>query len=125
MRYAIIRIEPNLEADLMEMGAAFVDALKTGEYQGEVFTFETPATLFQAITPKRWELLYRLQGKPAMSIRELAKQLGRDVKNVHADVTKLLDIGLLERDEAGKVLSPFAEIRTEFTLKGEGQRIAA
>jgi len=39
-----------------------------------------------------------LQGKAAMSIRELAKRLARDVKNVHTDVTKLLDIGLLERD---------------------------
>lgn len=124
MRYAIIRIEPGLEADLLEMGAAFVDALETGSYQGEVFTFETPMALFQAITPKRWELLDRLQGKPAMSIRELAKQLGRDVKNVHADVSRLLEIGLLERDEAGRVFSPFAEIRTEFTLKGESKAAA-
>lgn len=124
MRYAIIRIEPNLEADLLEMGAAFVGALETGSYQGEVFTFETPATLFQVITPKRWELLDKLQGKTALSIRELAKQLGRDVKNVHTDVSKLLDIGLLERDESGRIFSPFAEIRTEFTLKGEGQPIA-
>lgn len=63
-----------------------MDALETGSYQGEVFTFETLATLFQAITPKRWELLDKLQGKAALSIRELAKQLGRDVKNVHTDV---------------------------------------
>lgn len=121
MRYAIIRIEPDLEADLLGMGAAFVDALETGNYQGEVFSFETPAALFSAITPKRWEALGKLQGKPAMSIRELAKQLERDVKNVHADVIKLLDIGLLERDAAGRVCSPFAEIRTEFTLKGEAK----
>ncbi|MDQ5767348.1 HVO_A0114 family putative DNA-binding protein [Thiothrix subterranea] len=124
MRYAIIRIAPSLEADLLEMGAAFVDALETGSYQGEVFTFETPMGLFQAITPKRWELLDRLQGKAAVSIRELAKQLGRDVKNVHTDVSKLLEIGLLERDEVGRVFSPFAEIRTEFTLKGESKAAA-
>lgn len=34
------------------------------------------------------------------------------------------NIGLLERDGTGRVFSPFAEIRTEFTLKGEGQPIA-
>jgi predicted transcriptional regulator len=56
-----------------------------------------------------------------MSIRELAKQLGRDVKNVHTDATKLLDIGLLKRDDAGRIYSPFAEIKTEFTLRGEAQ----
>ena len=124
MRYAIIRIEPNLEADLLEMGAAFVDALETNTYQGDVFTFETPAALFQAITPKRWALLDKLQGKSAMSIREIAKHLGRDIKNIHADISKLLDIGLLERDDAGRVFSPFAEIRTEFTLKGESKAAA-
>ncbi|MEN9501025.1 MAG: hypothetical protein RI964_310 [Pseudomonadota bacterium] len=118
MRYATIRIEPNLEADLLDMGAAFTTALETGEYQGEVFTFETPAALFTSITPKRWDVLNRLQNTEPMSIRELAKRLGRDVKNVHTDVAKLLDMGLLERDAEGRVYSPFAEIHTEFTLKG-------
>ncbi|QTR52669.1 MULTISPECIES: transcriptional regulator [Thiothrix] len=121
MRYAIIKIEPELAADLLAMGAAFDDALSTGNYQGEVFSFETPGALFAAITPKRWDVLNRLQGKQPMSIRELAKQLGRDVKNVHTDAIKLLDIGLLERDDAGRIYSPFAEIKTEFTLRGEAQ----
>jgi len=118
MRYATIRIEPSLEADLLEMGDTFADALNTGTYQGEVFTFETPSALFSTITPKRWDLLNHLQGKPAMSIRELAKRLRRDVKNVHTDVTKLLEIGLVERDGLARVYSPFGEIRTEFVLKG-------
>lgn len=59
-----------------------------------------------------------MQGKPALSIRELAKRLKRNAKNVHSDVTRLIKIGLIERDESGAVLSPFAEIRTEFTLRG-------
>lgn len=118
MRYAVIQIEPNLEADLLEMGDSFVNALETGQYQGEHFTFETPGALFAAITPRRWDLLNYLQGKPAMSIRELAKRIGRDVKNVHTDVAKLLDIGLIERDNNNRVISPFDEIRTEFTLRG-------
>ncbi|MEZ5476285.1 MAG: helix-turn-helix domain-containing protein [Thiolinea sp.] len=118
MRYAVIKIEPDLESDLMEMGSAFADALNTGAYQGEHFSFETPGALFSAITPRRWDVLNYLQGKPAMSIRELAKRLQRDVKNVHTDVTKLLEIGLIEKNEVGRVFSPFAEIRTEFILKG-------
>lgn len=125
MRYAIIRIQPDLTADLLDMGKAFAEALHTGNYQGEVFTFENLATLFQSITPKRWELMGKLQGKPAMSIRELAKQLGRDVKNVHTDVNHLLNLGLLERDSDGRIYSPFAEIRAEFTLKPLEQPLAA
>ncbi|MCB1622305.1 MAG: transcriptional regulator [Thiothrix sp.] len=118
MRYAVIKIEPDLESDLMETGSAFTAALNKGIYQGERFTFETPGALFSAITPRRWDVLNYLQGKPAMSIRELAKCLKRDVKNVHSDVTRLLAIGLIEKNEAGQVLSPFSEIRTEFVLKG-------
>lgn len=118
MRYAIIQIEPDLAVDLEAMGNAFAEALETQHYQGEVFSFETPQALFSAISPKRWEMLSFLQGKPAMSIREIAKRLGRDVKNVHSDISKLLELGLLEKNQSEKIFSPFAEIKTEFTLKG-------
>ena len=117
MRYAVININDDYKGELKEAGKAFTDAIKTGEYQGEHFTFETPATLFSAITPKRWELITKLQAINPVSMRELAKRLKRDVKNVHSDVHALLDIGLIEKNKQGKLYSPFDEIRTNFTLK--------
>lgn len=55
-----------------------------------------------ALTFRRLELLLalRTQGE-APSIRRLAEDLGRDVKNVSLDVQALHDLGLLRVDEAG------------------------
>jgi len=51
-----------------------------------------------------------------MSIRALARELGRDVKNVHADVRALTDVGLIEK--GGRFIRvPFDEIRTEFVVR--------
>ena len=39
----------------------FLKAARAGSYQGEHFAYESPAALFRESTPKRWELLARLQ----------------------------------------------------------------
>lgn len=95
----------------------FLKAWKTGKYQGEHFGFESPAALFRAITPKRWELLGRLQQTGPLGIRALARELERDFRRVHDDVTALLEIRLIEKTEDGMVWLPFREIRTDFVMK--------
>ena len=92
-------------------------AWKTGAYQGEHFEFESPAALFRAITPKRWELIEALQMGGPLGVRALARALGRDVKRVHEDAHKLVEIGLVEKDAAGKLSVPFVEIRADFVLR--------
>ena len=61
MRIATIRVRSDTDQGSSEMRAQFLAAWKTGEYQGEVFEFESPAALFRLLTPKRWELLVTLQ----------------------------------------------------------------
>jgi len=46
------------------------------------------------------------------SIYELAKQLGRDYKNVHTEVSRLADLGLIERKE-GEVAVAWDAVRVE------------
>ena len=48
--------------------------------------------------------------------RALAKALGRDYKNVHRDVTELLRLGLIEKNEAGRILVPWDEIDAHLDL---------
>lgn len=116
MRTASIVIrKPKQSLDSLRAG--FVKAWKTGKYGGEHFEFESPAALFQAITPKRWELIEALQSAGPLSLRALARQLHRDVKRVHEDAHRLIEIGLIEKDEDGKLVVPFAEIRTDFVLR--------
>jgi predicted transcriptional regulator len=69
------------------------------------------------LTVKRWELLKVLCGVGPVSIREAARRANRDVKAVHNDITALLNAGLLDRSEDGRVLFPFEAIKIEFMLR--------
>ena len=57
MRIATIAIQPQMDEALERAGERFVEAFKTGDYQGEWFGFESPAALFQDLTPGRWVLI--------------------------------------------------------------------
>ena len=70
--------------------------------------------LLKTLTPARWELLDRLRQAGPLSIYELSRRLERDYKNVHTDVTRLVDIGLIERAADGGVSVPWDVVRAEF-----------
>ena len=70
--------------------------------------------LLRTLTPARWALLDRLRQLGPASIYELAKQLERDYKNVHTDVTSLAKVGLIERRADGGVSVPWDVVRAEF-----------
>jgi predicted transcriptional regulator len=99
------------------MRTRFVNAWKTGEYQGEYFDFESPAALFRVLSPKRWELLEKLQAEGPIGVRALARAVERDVRRVHDDVRALIAVGLVEKDDKGKLLVPFEEIQANFALR--------
>lgn len=80
-------------------------------------SFATPELLWKVLTAKRWQVLKSMAGQGPLTIREVARRLGRDVKAVHGDVHALIDAGLLERTETGRVAFPFDAIRVEFTLR--------
>lgn len=87
-----------------------------GEPQGAVISFASPELLWQTLSKKRWELLKAMTGQGPMTIRGLARELGRDVKGVHSDVHVLLDAGLLDRTEKGRILFPYDAVHVDFEL---------
>jgi predicted transcriptional regulator len=87
-----------------------------GERQGDHISFESVELLWQTLTRKRWEVLKAMTGQGAMSIREVARHVGRDVKAVHGDVQKLLDAGVLSHTEDGRVIFPYEAVHVDFTL---------
>jgi predicted transcriptional regulator len=98
--------------------ADFVHAWKTGKPQKTArISFASPELLWQVLTAKRWELLKALCGAGPVSIREAARRAGRDVKAVHGDVTALLNAGLLDRTEDGRIVFPFDAVKVEFLLQ--------
>lgn len=71
------------------------------------------ALLLRTLTPARWELVDRLRAAGPLSIYQLAKRLGRDYKNVHTDVSRLAQIGLIEKAGDGRVSVPWDVVRAE------------
>lgn len=88
-----------------------------GKRQGARVSFATPELLWKVLTAKRWELLKAMAGEGPMSLREAARRVDRDVKGVHGDVHALLDAGLLDREEDGRIAFPFDAVRVDFTLR--------
>ena len=88
-----------------------------GTQQGEFIGFESPELLFKVISGKRWDLLKVMTGAGALSIREAARRMKRDVKAVHGDVQALLKAGVLQKNEKGLIVFPFDAVHVDFMLK--------
>jgi predicted transcriptional regulator len=88
-----------------------------GEPQGDVISFERPDLLFKVLSGRRWELLGIMTGAGAMTIRELARRMKRDVKAVHSDVRALLHAGILQKNDAGRIVFPYDALHVDFMLK--------
>ena len=95
----------------------FVQAWDTGETSGPRISFATPALLFKVLTGKRWELLNAMAGAGPMTIREAARRVGRDVKAVHGDINALLNAGILQKTDRGRIVFPFDAIHVDFILR--------
>ena len=110
-----VTLDVRAPADSM---ADFVDTWNTGKPQRTArVSFATPELLWRVLTEKRWELLKVLCGAGPVSIREAARRVGRDVKAVHGDVTALLNAGVLDRTEDGRIVFPFEAVKVEFLLQ--------
>jgi len=72
--------------------------------------FATPGELLGELPPKRLATLRAIKASGAVSIYALAKGLGRNYSNVHADVQRLCEHGLVEKDPEGRVFMPFDDV---------------
>lgn len=78
--------------------------------------FASAAQLFSELTPKRLQTLERLKLAGSQSIYALAKLLGRNYRNVHGDIQKLLEHGLVEKDAQGQVHVPWDAVELHLAL---------
>ncbi len=110
----IVTLDVRPPADAM---ADFTQAWHTEKSQNSArISFATPELLWRVVTAKRWGLLKVLCGAGPVSIREAARRVERDVKAVHSDVTALLNAGILDRTENGRIVFPYEAVKVEFLL---------
>ena len=87
-----------------------------GEAVGDFIGFASVDLLWRVLTTKRWDILKAMTGQGELTIREVARRVGRDVKAVHGDVTALLSSGVLDRTQNGRVIFPYDAVHVDFTL---------
>jgi predicted transcriptional regulator len=102
-----------------EASRRFVNAWHRAE-RGETFherhlAFESWDALARIMTGKRMELLHYVRRHKVASVRALAKALGRDYSNVHADVQALTAAGLLDTTDGG-VQADYDVIETRIAI---------
>lgn len=95
----------------------FAKAWETGEPQGAFIGFESEELLWKTLTLKRWQILKAMTGAGELTIRGIARLVGRDVKAVHGDVKALLLCGLLDKAGSGKVIFPYDAVHVDFVLR--------
>ncbi|MDS4042753.1 MAG: hypothetical protein RKP20_16470 [Candidatus Competibacter sp.] len=66
-----------------------------------ILNYVDATAAYRDITPERFRLLETLQRLGTVSIYALTKALGRNYSNVHADVSALLELGLIARTPDG------------------------
>jgi len=108
-------------SDAATTAREFIEAWKRAERDETVqeknrLHFENIELLLKTLTPGRWTLLKRLHANGPMSIRALAKDLGRDYKNVYTDVQRLENIGLIGRAKNGKINVPWDIVEARLLL---------
>lgn len=91
-------------------------AAQKDTYQGETLNFQSPNAFFSRLTERRWIIINTLQQGGMMGVRELARQVGRDVKRVHEDAQILVELGLIERDTAGALYCPYTDIHVDMHI---------
>lgn len=81
--------------------------------------FESAVMLFSELTPQRMRTLETLKQAGPQTIYALAKRLNRNYSNVHQDVSKLIEHGLVEKTKEGKVFVPWSAVEIHVALGEE------
>jgi len=87
-----------------------------GEKLGTFRLFASPELLWRVVTVKRVDIMRAMMAQGAMSIREVARRVGRDIKAVHGDVKALIAAHIIAETEDGRVELPYDEVRVNYVL---------
>lgn len=82
-------------------------------------SFESARSLFAEFTPARLDLLDTLRRFGPCSVYALAKAAERNYSNVHTDVSRLEELGLIDRNSDNQVAVPYESVEILLPLAQE------
>ena len=83
------------------------ETLPQGDYH---LGFPDAARLLAELPPRRLDTLRAIKSLGPVSVYAVAKHLARNYSNVHADVQKLLEHGLVEKADDGRIYMPWDDV---------------
>ena len=107
-------IEVSRKGSILGAVAQQVAESRRGRTPDFRLSFESARALFAELTPARLDLLDTLRRNGSCSVYALAKAAERNYSNVHTDVARLEELGLIERAEDGMVSVPFEAVEIRF-----------
>lgn len=110
LKTVVIEVRPREETEgLVQRVLAAGEAARSAR-----IGFASWDDLHKVLAPKRMAIVRTMAGAGPLSIREIARRVGRDFKGVHSDVTMLAGNGIIDRTDDGKVVFPFEQLRVEY-----------
>lgn len=125
MRVRRIKIGVRRPEDSLKEAQSIARRIDAGEKlpdREEELYFSNMETLRTALSPKRLDLLWAIAEHTPQSVRELAGQVGRNIKNVSQDLAFLSRLGLVElkgqrRGVAQAPTLPYDEINLNIRIQ--------
>lgn len=103
-------VEVSKQGSAVRSARAQIAASRRGASTDFRLSFESVRMLFSELTPARVDLLDILRRVGPCSVYALAKAAERNYSNVHTDVTRLEELGLIERTDEGRVSVPYESV---------------
>lgn len=105
--------------EMMSRVSAAVHQMDGEQPDGDLATLSFPSweLMHRVLAPKRLEIVRVMAGQGPLSIREIARRVGRDFKGVHSDVDALLKSGVIDKAPAGGVEFPYDRLHFEFEIE--------
>lgn len=113
LKVKIESLEQTMETLADAMKAAAGHAAPLSECS---LSFPSWETMHKVLTPKRLEIVKVMTGQGPLTMREVARRVGRDFKAVHADLDTLMNSGVIDRADGG-VVFPYDRIHFEFEIQ--------
>ena len=103
-------IEVTRKGSVFRTAASQVASARKGKTPDFHLSFESARSLFAELTPARLDLLDTLRRVGPCSVYALAKAAERNYSNVHTDVARMEELGLIERTDGAEVSVPYESV---------------